>query len=109
MKLTMCGDDSKTTGHVSIIAVADLLATAVLNEDEPIRIQGLAQAYQALRIESARQAGINAKNSEAEASKSRSRSKCQWCGRVGFHTETCEGFTINDPARKVELGPGFKP
>lgn len=26
-------------------------------------------------------------------------SKCQWCGCVGYHSEVCEGFTVNDPAR----------
>lgn len=24
---------------------------------------------------------------------------CQWCGCVGFHSEVCPGFEINDPAR----------
>lgn len=24
---------------------------------------------------------------------------CQWCGQTGAHTEFCEGFEINDPAR----------
>lgn len=23
--------------------------------------------------------------------------KCEWCGCVGFHSEVCEGFEINDP------------
>lgn len=26
---------------------------------------------------------------------------CEWCGKDGFHTETCHGFTVNDPAYRV--------
>lgn len=26
---------------------------------------------------------------------------CRWCGRLGFHSEFCEGFNVNDPARAV--------
>lgn len=28
-------------------------------------------------------------------------SVCRWCHRDGYHTEVCEGFAINDPARTV--------
>lgn len=60
MKLKMCGDDPKTTGHCELIAVADLLAIAVLNKDHLPRVVTFAQTYQHLRIEATRQAGINA-------------------------------------------------
>lgn len=28
---------------------------------------------------------------------------CRWCGCDGYHSEVCEGFVINDPARPADL------
>lgn len=32
--------------------------------------------------------------------------KCEWCRCVGYHSEVCEGFNVNDPARVREVSGG---
>lgn len=31
----------------------------------------------------------------------RSYGECPWCHCIGFHSEMCEGFSVNDPAARV--------
>lgn len=35
----------------------------------------------------------------ADAMEEWKKQECKWCHCVGYHSEICEGFNVNDPAR----------